>query len=77
MHLTRWLKRLSRSHVIFAFGFMATLFLLIDMCMVFWRAMQAGGTVTVGDTMNMLTFELFLVVPIALLWMALLLIRRK
>ena len=75
--LSCYLKRLSKSHVVFAMGFLATIFLLIDMMMVFWGAYRGGGSITVGDSLAMLSLELFLLVPISLIWMAIILMRRK
>lgn len=75
--LSCYLRRLSKSHLVFALGFLATIFLLIDMMMVFWGAYQAGGSITVGDQVAMLQVELFIIVPISLIWMAIILVRRK
>jgi mannose/fructose/N-acetylgalactosamine-specific phosphotransferase system component IID len=58
-------------------GFLAMGFLVCDIAFVFWAAIREGGTITVGDTMPVLMIELFLVVPLAITFMMMWLMRRR
>ena len=50
-------------------GFMATVFLMVDLSMIFWGAYQGGGTITVGDEPWVILLELLIIVPISFMWM--------
>jgi len=44
---------------------LSILFALFDMGFVWWYAYQSGGTITVGDRMEILAFEMTVIFPVA------------
>ena len=50
-------------------GWFCVFFLVIDIAFVFWGAILNGGNVCVGDTMEVLMIEFYIMVPIAIVWL--------
>jgi hypothetical protein len=63
--------------IVFVLGFLATVFLVIDISFVFWYAIRVGGVVTLGESMDVLIMELFIVVPLSFIWMIMFLMQRR
>ena len=49
-----------------AFGAYATFFFVTDVAFIIHAAIEAGGTITVGDRMDILRWELYVGIPISL-----------